>query len=411
MEVYWLISASSRNSESVERIGMKKIVLGLLAASLLTACNKNTLSVAVSNALSLDRAGEMVEISMSTVTDRLDLKENDRVVVLNEQGEQQPYQITYEGKLIFPVAVSAEGTATYTIEEGTPADMVVKACGQVYPKRFDDLAWENDLMGFRAYGPALQARGDRAFGYDLFTKRGTDLPVLEEMYAGETNREHHVSYHKDHGYGMDCYSVGPTLGAGLAALMEGEEIIYPWCYKECEILDNGPLRFTAKLTFHPLTVKGDTTVVETRLITLDAGSHLNKTAVSYTNLKEEMPIVAGIVLHEEEANAVTDTEGGYVAYTDPTNGPDQGEIFIGVAVPDGLKETKTVYFAKEDVRKKQNGAHGHVLAVSNYLPGEEFVYYWGFGWNRSDVPTAESWNTLMEHAVQKLRAPLTVEVK
>ena len=52
-----------------------------------------------------------------------------------------------------------------------------------------------------------------------------------------------------------------------------------------EILDNGPLRFTVKLEFTPLTVKGDSTVVETRLITLDAGSHLNKTAaVSYTHL-------------------------------------------------------------------------------------------------------------------------------
>ena len=39
-------------------------------------------------------------------------------------------------------------------------------------------------------------------------------------------------------------------------------------------------------------------MVETRLITLDAGSHLNRTAVSYSNLKESLPIVTGIVLHE-----------------------------------------------------------------------------------------------------------------
>ena len=65
-------------------------------------------------------------------------------------------------------------------------------------------------------------------------------------------------------------------------------------------LDNGPLRFTVKLEFNPLAVKGDTAVVETSLITLDAGSHLNRTAVSYSNLKESLPIVTGIVLHEPD---------------------------------------------------------------------------------------------------------------
>ena len=29
-------------------------------------------------------------------------------------------------------------------------------------------------------------------------------------------------------------------------------IVYPYCYKDCEILDNGPLRFTAKLVYNPL---------------------------------------------------------------------------------------------------------------------------------------------------------------
>lgn len=53
-----------------------------------------------------------------------------------------------------------------------------------------------------------------------------------------------ISYHIDHGYGMDCYAVGPTLGCGTAALMAGDTIIYPYCYRTQEILDNGPLRFT-----------------------------------------------------------------------------------------------------------------------------------------------------------------------
>ena len=37
--------------------------------------------------------------------------------------------------------------------------------------------------------PALQAKGERGFGYDLFTKRDTSEPILEGMYAKETDKE------------------------------------------------------------------------------------------------------------------------------------------------------------------------------------------------------------------------------
>ena len=101
--------------------------------------------------------------------------------------------------------------------------------------------------------------------------------------------------------------------------MVNDTIIYPWCYKTQEVLDNGPLRFTVKLEFNPLAVKGDTAVVETRLITLDAGSHLNRTAVSYSNLKEAVPIFTGIGLHEPDGAVVADAAGGYMTYVDPVS--------------------------------------------------------------------------------------------
>lgn len=63
--------------------------------------------------------------------------------------------------------MKANGTATYTIQSGTPDPYNVIACGRYYPERLDDVAWENDLGGYRAYGPALQKRGERGFGYDL----------------------------------------------------------------------------------------------------------------------------------------------------------------------------------------------------------------------------------------------------
>lgn len=394
------------------------------------ACNDSrTVTVTVTNPLAMERSNEMVEVSMETVTDRLGLADTAQIVVLNADGQQVPYQITYDGKVIFPAAIAAGGTATYTIQTGTPEAFDVKACGRCYPERMDDMAWENDLVAFRAYGPALQAKGERGFGYDLFTKYNTTEPMLEAMYAKELDKEtlakiaelkktdpkaaaelsRERSYHIDHGYGMDCYAVGPTLGAGVAALMVNDTIIYPWCYKNQEILDNGPLRFTVKLEFTPLTVKGDSTVVETRLITLDAGSHLNKTAVSYSNLKETLPIVAGIVLHEPDGAVVADAANGYITYVDPTTGPDNGKIFMGAAVPAVVKDAKTVLFSEKE-KKERNNADGHVLAVSDYEPGSEYVYYWGFAWDKADIKTADAWNRYMANFAQKVRNPLTVKV-
>lgn len=398
------------------------------------ACNDSrTVTVTVTNPLAMERSNEMVEVSMETVTDRLGLADTAQIVVLNADGQQVPYQITYDGKVIFPAAIAAGGTATYTIQTGTPEAFDVKACGRCYPERMDDMAWENDLVAFRAYGPALQAKGERGFGYDLFTKYNTTEPMLEAMYAKELDKEtlakiaelkktdpkaaaelsRERSYHIDHGYGMDCYAVGPTLGAGVAALMVNDTIIYPWCYKNQEILDNGPLRFTVKLEFTPLTVKGDSTVVETRLITLDAGSHLNKTVVSYSNLKETLPIVAGIVLHEPDGAVVANAAEGYITYVDPTDnaGNDNGKIFVGAAFPTLVKEAKPVLFPEKEKKELRGGADGYVLAISEYEPGADFTYYWGAAWDKADIKDAAAWNAYMADFARKIRNPLTVTVK
>lgn len=408
---------------------MKKTILSCLAACLLLACENNrTMTVTVGNPLDMERSGEMVEVPMAEISDQLKLADTAQIVILDAEGVEVPYQITYDEKVIFPVTVGAGSSATYTIEPGNPAPVDTKTCGRQYPERLDDIAWENELVGFRAYGPALQARGERGFGYDLFLKRGTSEPILEEFYAKELDKEvrkrasemkktdpegaaellRSISYHIDHGYGMDCYAVGPTLGAGVAALVADGEIVYPWCYKDFEVLDNGPLRFTVKLIFNPLTVKGDSNIVETRVISLDAGSHLNRTAVSYEGLKETLPVVTGIVLHDDGA-ITTDADNGYMTYVDPTNGPDNGKVFVGAAFPADIKDAKAVKFSADEKKQRAN-AEGHLLATSDYEPGSTYVYYWGFGWDRANVKDANAWNSYMTAFVQKVRNPLTVTI-
>lgn len=411
------------------------LVFALALVCLVTSCtsSKKSLTLTVTNPLAVERKGEIVEVEMSDVVSKLQLPDTAQIVVLDINGQQVPYQITYDQKVIFPIDVKASGSASYTIQAGTPQPFAVKACGKYYPERMDDVAWENDLVAFRTYGPALQASGERAFGYDIWTKYKTTEPVVEDRYEGELNPVtkakieelrktdlkaadalyKSVSYHVDHGNGLDCYKVGPTLGGGAAALMIGDTIIYPYCYRTQEILDNGPLRFTVKLVYNPLTVNKDSNIVETRMISLDAGSYMNKTAVSYTNLKEAMSVATGIVLHEPNGTTAVHLDNGYMTYVDPTDNVNNnnGKIFVGATFPAQVKEMKSVLFSESEKKNLRGGADGHLLAISEYIPGSEYVYYWGSAWEKGAIQTIDAWNKYVDEFAQKQRAPLVVNFK
>ncbi|MBQ8838547.1 MAG: DUF4861 family protein [Bacteroidales bacterium] len=415
---------------------MKKVALFLtVSALILSSCCRTT--VTVCNPTDADRLPEMVELNLDSVHSALSLEEGEAFVIRDQAGEEAPYQITHDRKVIFQVRLKGNETVAYSIRKGTPSVYETIVCGRQYPERVDDFAWENDLVGFRAYGPALQKKGEKGYGYDLFAKRGTHLPVLEKFYElalGERTAGRYeellrknpqeaedykldtMNFHIDHGYGMDVYAVGPNLGAGVTALVDGD-IIYPWCYKDYEILDNGPLRISFRLTFAPIAAGQDTDVIESRVITLDAGSHLNRTYVTYENLTQPKELVAGIVLRDKDGKEVTDIQKGYMAYPAPSMNFDKrypdldnGTHFVGHVYPDRMKDMKTVFHSEKEMREERGGAPGHLLAYTEYEPGESFLYYWGFGWDHSDIRNYEEWISYLETFSKQLKQPLIIKI-
>lgn len=408
---------------------MKKLsFLSILA--LLASCGVKQsadFTITVRNDQAYDRE-ELVEVPISDVAKKVKLIDEEQYIVLDAEGNQVPYQITYDDNLLFEADVKAGGESVYKVTVGDAVEGESLVYGRHYPERFDDIAWENDRVAYRAYGPALQARGERAFGYDAWVKRVSGL-VVEERYANELNpdtqaeiarlrkaRKHNeanelyqsVSYHVDHGNGLDCYKVGPTLGCGTAALMQGDDILYPYCWKEYEIMENGPLRFTVKLTYNPFVV-GKDSVVETRIISLAKGSQLNKTVVTYAGLTKAMPVATGLVIHPENPEAyVLEGDKGYIAYADLTDNVnnDNGIIYVGAVMPKKVKEAKVTSFTPKEA--KERGASGHVLAISNYKPGSEYTYYWGSGWSKYGFDSMEAWTEYLEQYAQRLHHPLTV---
>ena len=98
---------------------MKKIFLAVATALAMFSCSqKEPVTVTITNPLSIDRNGEMVEISMAEITGKLQLPDTAQVIVLDENGLEVPYQITYDDMLIFPASVKGDASAVYTIAEG-----------------------------------------------------------------------------------------------------------------------------------------------------------------------------------------------------------------------------------------------------------------------------------------------------
>lgn len=368
---------------------------------------------------------EVVEIDAKAVFDKLGVHIGREVRIINAVRQEVPYQLTYDNKLLMEVSVRPRGTAEFTVVRGMPRPVVNYVYGRMYPERVDDIAWENDRGAYRLYGPALQRNKERAFGNDVWVKNTPDLevekryelelsnhPRIEQLKKEGRDEEAHAleeqtTYHFDHGHGLDCYKVGPSLGCGAPALMKGNDIIFPYCYKDYQILDNGPLRFTVSLVYHPTEYNGEQ-LTEHRLLSLDKGSNFNRQTVWYEGATKPIDIASGVVIHNEDTESFS-VGPDCVEYADPTDNPagQNFQIYVGVLFPDGATQTTSV-----ENPGHQNGIWGHALCIRRGVkPGECLTYYWGSAWSKYDCRNRLAWQQLINDKRHALEAPLTVEIR
>lgn len=373
--------------------------------------------IEVTNSSSFLRESEMIEIP---AVDIPELSEGCKFRIVNADGIEQPYQLTHDGLLLLEVTADAGEKVEYEIWEGQPGDFAPVCYGRQFRERKDDLAWENDRSAYRAYGPALQRSGEKAFGYDIWSK-SVPYPVLEQRFHDDIVRK--ISFHDDHGNGMDGYAVGPTLGGGTAALLDKKgNIIYPYCYESYEILDNGPLRFSFRLVYPVVEIDGEN-VKEIRTISLDKGSWLNKTTVDYEGLQREANVFQGIVVHSSNPNGFkVSPENQFVAYEDFTDAPDKGngQVYVGIVSPDSDffsfvprgKEKQQVPGIKDSIDSTSgDGIEGHVGAVAKTKPGSSaLVYYWGSGWSKGGVSDYSDWQRYLSDFSKRLKEPLKISL-
>ena len=404
---------------------IKSAILSLILMMPMTSWAGKTVTITVTNDENEQRQ-ELVEIDLKTIVDKLALGEDDAFVVRNAFGQQVDYQVTYDGKLLIDVSVRPCGKAQFTVSKGVTEPMKTWVKGKMYPTRKDDIAWENDRGAYRVYGPALQRTGEKSFGMDVWTKNTPEI-VVEDRYTADydgnilkniyhkkgqgdkwRDEDLHTSFHLDHGNGLDCYSVGSTLGCGTPALMDGNTLIYPYCYKEYEILDNGPLRFTVALTYHPAKVKKDENVVEHRIMSLDKGSNFNKITVWYEGLTKPCDFASGVVIHSEDKESVV-LGSNYVHYADPTDNPAKHnfQVYVAALFPYGDVKTKML---KYDTPNK--GIEGHALGILKKLENnQKYTYYAGSAWSKADVRTQREWQVRIDSFLNAIAMPLEVTIE
>lgn len=376
---------------------MNKIVYLAVLFFVWTSCTKEPgVSVSVKNTTDLARTLETVEVNWEDIAKKLPGVTPEQVVVYDAAGQEIPSQVIFNGgdtplALIFQVTVQPNAEVVFTVKTGQPASYVKQAYGRFVPERMDDYAWENNLVGHRMYGPALEATGEISNGIDTWVKRTDELLIDEWYKTGD--------YHKDHGKGMDCYKVGRTLGSGAMAPYIDGKIVLANNYIRQQTLDNGPIRISFRLDYAPFEA-GEASLTETRIISLDANSHFNKVQEIYTGSPAGMPLAAGIVSRPQPGDTLMDASNGVLAYWEPQNndnGDNNGHIGIGLVFTDRMTDV-----VAQD---------GHLLALTTYPePGKPYTYYMGTAWSKADVPTAGDWFRTVQQESIKVKNPLVVNI-
>lgn len=383
---------------------MKKILSLLLVATSLFACAKNSdYTITISNPSNFDRLADVAEISLDSVKAKVTLTDSLVYIVKTSDGKIIPSQITYDGKLIFQPELKANETKSFVITSGKAQSYPAKTYGRQVPERYDDFAWENDRVAFRAYGPSLIPIDGPSNGFDAWYKKTNNL-IIDKWYKDDIAGKQ--SYHSDHGEGLDDYTVGgQALGAGAMAPYVDGKLVFNQNYESQEVLENGPLRTTFKLTYKNLDVNG-TSVAESRTISLDAGSQLSKVQQYYT-ISEPLTVAAGLAKREKGDTVITAIDKGFVIYQEPKTPRSEG-VYLTVVFPEGIKESIVDSYEYTHPKNNRLQKRSHVLAITTQQPNIPVTYYTGYGWKEFGFPTISDFEKYVENFAIALKEPLKI---
>jgi len=268
-----------------------------------------------------------------------------------------------------------------------------RAYARFVPERKDDLAWENDKVAFRVYGPALRDSIEDS-GIDAWCKR-TAVPVIDRWYAQDLAGIQ--SYHQDHGEGYDVYKVANSLGCGGLGLWHEGRLLTADVYRNARIFDTTPDRASFHLMYR-YTLPDGTWIDESRTITLRLGErcfevrsrffHGTLHSLEHGGAKPitGLDVAAGLYSQSPGTEYVLDKASGVVAVWDEVDGEKLG---TGIAV----QPARVV----DLLRAPFGEGHEHALVLMRTDERGEVRYRAGYAWSKAgELRTLPEWTAYLK---------------
>jgi len=362
---------------------------------------ENRLTVRAVNKLDLPRRSQTIEISAHDLAP-LGEKDLTKIHVQDSSGKElltQAVDTDYDDFhkpdiVIFQADFAPHEAKQFTLTVGAKHEYEktdFKAYGRFVRERFDDFAWENDLIAHRTYGKALITwKGEplTSSAIDIWSKRTSKL-VINDWYMVD-------NYHADNGEGMDDYSAGATRGCGGSGVWSNNRLYAATNFLDSRVLANGPIRVMFELVYEPFNA-GDLNVSQVVRISLDAGSQLDHFQNFYTvQPANQIAVAVGLKKvkgEQKEFNA----SRGWLAIWEPM---EKNQGMQGIAA---IVDPAAVATASEDERNN--------LLLLKPATGKAVSYWAGFAWDRAgSIKSAEAWKKYVDEFAAGLSSPIEVTV-
>ncbi|MEO5917888.1 MAG: DUF4861 family protein [Luteolibacter sp.] len=357
--------------------------------------------ITAANKLPLARTSQTIELSAKDLAP-LNAKDLNLIHVTDSSGKELICQaIDNDGDalrkfdaVIFQSDFAAGETKTFTATVGGKQVYQkdqYKAFGRFVRERFDDFAWENDLIAHRTYGKALETwQGEplTSSTIDIWSKR-TPRMVINDWYLAD-------DYHADHGEGADFYSAGPSRGCGGSGLWVEDKLWVSKNFINSNVLANGPIRVLFELEYAPFAA-GKLNVGETKRISLDAGQQFDRFESHY-HLSTPDTLVTAVGLKKAAGEKVeVDAAHGWLVKWEKM---EKGAGNQGLAI---------ITRPQDFLNPVQDPLNQIVLEKGD--AGNVATWWAGFCWDKAGRFTdAEAWKKHVSEFAQGLASPVEVRI-
>lgn len=382
---------------------MKFVTTATLALALAASTAGAQVTIKATNKLQLPRKSQTIEISGKDLS-AVGARDLMQVRIKDSAGKEvlaQAVDTDFDARhipdmVIFQSDFAPGESKTFTASAGAKqvyTEDQIKAHGRFVRERFDDFAWENDRIAHRMYGKALETwEGEplTSSTIDVWSKKTTKM-VQDKWYMID-------DYHVDHGEGADFYSAGKSRGIGGNGIWTDGKLFVSNNFIASRVLANGPIRVMFELDY-PTFEAGAAKITETKRISLDAGSNLDRMTSTYKVEGTLSPLTSGVGLKKvrgetKEYNA----DRGWLAKWETV---EKNAGMQGLAL---VVDPKSIVSQTEDQL--------NLLLVVKADAANSVTYHAGFCWDKAGqgLDNFDAWKKYVDEFAQGVASPIEVSV-